>query len=281
MALPIAGLVLGVVVGAVLGLTGAGGSVLAVPLLMIAYGWTVPQAAPVALIAVAAAAAGGAYTAWRRSYVRYRAAALMGFTGSLVSPLGVTLAAHAPVKLLEGLFAVVMVIVGVRLWRQARSASSDSDVVRAAVAGEGAASRGHLCHLNPHTGRLLWTPRTAAVIGAIGALTGFLSGLLGVGGGFIVVPALRAVSPLSMNSAVATSLMTIALVAGGTVIFAVLGGPGLPWEHAGPFVAGALIGMLAARGIAHRVAGHHLQGGFAVITLIVACGLGGHAVGLW
>ncbi len=277
----ITGLALGAIVGIVLGLTGAGGSMLAVPLLMAAFGWTVPQAVPVALLAVAAASALGVYTAWRRSYVRYRAAMLMGAVGTLFSPAGIMLSAHAPLALLDGLFAAIMVIVAVRLWRQARAASDASDVVRASVTGEGAASSGHLCQLDPKTGRLLWTPRTAAVIGSIGALTGLLSGLLGVGGGFIVVPSLRAVSPLSMNSAVATSLMTIALVATGTVVFAALGGPGLPWDRAAPFMAGALVGMLAARQVAHRVAGPHLQKGFAAVMLMVACGLGGRAAGLW
>ena len=67
---------LGIAVGLILGLTGAGGSVLAVPLLMAGLGWSLPQAVPVALLAVAAAAALGAWLAWRQSYLRYRAALL-------------------------------------------------------------------------------------------------------------------------------------------------------------------------------------------------------------
>ena len=70
-------MMLGVAVGLVLGLTGAGGSILAVPLLMAGAALSVPQAAPVALLAVMAAAGLGAARAWRKSYVRYRAASLM------------------------------------------------------------------------------------------------------------------------------------------------------------------------------------------------------------
>ncbi|MFB9158825.1 TSUP family transporter, partial [Chromobacterium violaceum] len=81
-------LLLGVLVGAVLGLTGAGGGILAVPALMASQGWSVPQAAPVALLAVAAGAALGAWEGWRRGEVRYRAAALMALCGLPGSALG-------------------------------------------------------------------------------------------------------------------------------------------------------------------------------------------------
>ncbi|MCP6726012.1 TSUP family transporter, partial [Klebsiella pneumoniae] len=64
-------LLLGALVGAVLGLTGAGGGILAVPALMASQGWSVQQAAPVALLAVAAGAALGAWEGWRRGEVRY------------------------------------------------------------------------------------------------------------------------------------------------------------------------------------------------------------------
>ena len=69
---------IGIVIGLVLGLTGAGGSILAVPLLMAGMGWSLVSAAPVALIAVFASASVGAWSAWRRDIVRYRAALLMG-----------------------------------------------------------------------------------------------------------------------------------------------------------------------------------------------------------
>ncbi|HVT34703.1 MAG TPA: sulfite exporter TauE/SafE family protein [Nevskiaceae bacterium] len=270
---------LGVVVGAVLGLTGAGGSVLAVPLLMAGLGWSLPQAAPVALLAVAAAAAMGAWTAWRKSYLRYRAALLMAMLGWLTAPLGVHAAAALPAPLLMGLFAAVMLLVALRLWRQARVAPDEARVVRADVHGEGAASRGPLLRLDPQTGRIDWDWSAALVIGAIGALTGLVSGLLGVGGGFVIVPALRAASPLSMNSAVATSLMVIALVAGGAVLASVWQGHALPGA-ALPFAAGSIAGMMAGRALAERLAGPRLQRGFALLLLLVGLGMAARAAGV-
>jgi hypothetical protein len=275
------GILLGVVVGLVLGLTGAGGSIVAVPLLMAAYRWTLPQAAPVALVAVAVSSALGAYTAWRRSYVRYRAAALMGLTGVLVSPLGLLAAHWLPTATLTIVFAAVMAIVALRMWRQASKRPAEAQIVRATVAGEGPPARGHVLHVNPATGRLQWNPFTALVIALIGAVTGFLSGLLGVGGGFVIVPALRAVSPLSMQSAIATSLMTIAVIASGTVLWAAAHGPGLPWAEAAPFALGAIGGMLLGRQIAPQLAIAHLERIFAALMLLIAAGLCGRAGGLW
>jgi len=275
------GIVLGMVVGLVLGLTGAGGSIVAVPLLMAAFGWTLPQAAPVALLAVAASAALGAYTAWRRSYLRYRAATLMGLTGSLTAPLGLAAARWLPTSTLSLVFAGVMAVVSIRMWRQAALRPAEAQVVRAIVSGEGPPASGHLCRLDAATGRLVWTPLTAIVIGAIGAVTGLLSGLLGVGGGFVIVPALRATTPLSMQSAIATSLMTIAVVAGITVLWAALQGPGLPWPAAAPFAGGALGGMLLGRRLAPRLASAQLERSFAAFMLLIAAGLAGHAAGLW
>src|SRR5690242_5540384 len=110
--------ILGVIVGAVLGLTGAGGSILAVPLLMFGLGWTLPQAAPVALLAVCASATFGTIVAWDVTHVRYRAAALMGVVALFTAPLGVTTASLLPLPLLTGLFALVLGYVGVRMLRQ-------------------------------------------------------------------------------------------------------------------------------------------------------------------
>jgi len=262
--------ILGLVVGLVLGLTGAGGSVFAVPLLMFGLGWNITQAAPVALIAVCAAAAFGTLVAWNASYVRYRAAMVMALLGCFTAPLGLRIADRLPASWLTAAFAAVLIVVALRMIAQARGSPADTRVVRAAVTGDGKPARGPLCHTNEATGRLVWTGRCAMVIAGIGAATGFLSGLLGVGGGFVIVPALRASTVLSMHSAVATSLMTIALTSAGTVIASVTMGRSLPWMVALPFVAGSLAGMLAGRRIAPRIAGPLLQQRFAAVMICAA-----------
>src|SRR5690625_7733366 len=68
------------------------------------------------------------------------------------------------------------------------------------------------CNLNTQTGKFVWTPPTLMTIGGIGAVTGLFTGLLGVGGGSLVVPALQRFTPLSLHSLVATSLLVIALM---------------------------------------------------------------------
>ncbi len=248
---------LGVLVGVVLGLTGAGGGILAVPLLMYGVGWSLTQAAPVALIAVSLAAALGASIAWRYGWVRYRAALLMGAMGAATAPLGILLATHLQVRTLTLVFAVTMLISAARLWRQ----MDDSHGLREPM-----------IRLSPETGRFIWTFPTLVTISAIGAITGVVAGALGVGGGFILVPALRLVTLLPMQSAIATSLMVIALISGSTVAGALISGYDYPWQFAGPFAAGSMAGMLAGRAIAPRIAGVRLQKAFALLMVLVAIG---------
>ena len=268
---------IGIVVGLLLGLTGAGGAILAVPLLMAGLGWPMTQAATTALLAVSVAATVGTAMAWRHSYVRYRAALLLGVVGILFSPLGIHLADRLHPLHLQRIFAVVLAFVAIRMFLMAWTPKEDMVVVRSSVIGEGPPSVGRIGSINPATGRLVWTRSVATTIGLIGAVTGFLSGLLGVGGGFIVVPALRATLPLSMHSAVATSLMAIAITSFGAFINGLLQGRQAPWAIALPFVAGAILGMIIGRQVAPYISGRHLQQFFAAIALIVAVTLAMHS----
>jgi uncharacterized membrane protein YfcA len=272
-------LVLGIAVGLVVGLTGAGGSIIAVPLLMAGLGWTLPQAAPVALLAVCAATTFGTVAAWDATHVRYRAAMLMALGAVVTAPLGLLAARSWPLPLLSALFAGVLVLVALRMIWQARRAPAESAVVRASVAGDALPSGGALIRVNAR-GRIVWNGLAVGTVAAIGAATGFLAGLLGVGGGFVIVPALRGASALSMHSVVATSLMAIALISGVTATGALLQGVAMPWLQAAPFVLGALGGMLAGRKLAPRVAGPRLQQAFAGLMLLVAAGMAAHVAGI-
>ena len=263
---------LGLLVGLILGLCGAGGAILAVPMLIFALNWDVAQSAPVALVAVAASAALGAVIGLRQGCVRYRAALLMAATGGAMTPLGVYLAHRAPVGPLAIIFALVLMYVAARMFRQARRTL--------AAAGPGAGpdcerSPGRPpapCRLSMITGRLMWTAPCARALALSGLVTGFLSGLLGVGGGFVIVPALCRATDLPMNSIVATSLMVIALVSSFAVASSAFAGH-MDFSIAWPFAAGALAGMLVGRTIAPRIAGPKLQQCFAVLAAVVAVGL--------
>lgn len=264
------GVGLGIIVGLVLGLTGAGGSAFAVPLLMFALGWSLPQAAPVALLAVCAAAGVGTIAAWDVTYVRYRAALLMALVGITFAPLGFWLAQRLSALTLAWVFGAALVIVALRMIVQARARPDEARVARVTVSGDEGAASGPICKLDSTTGRLIWTRSSRLVIASIGAVTGLLSALLGVGGGFVIVPALRAVSMLSIHSAIATSLMAIALISAGSVLVHLIMGGAFDWPIALPFVAGSLIGMLLGRRIAPRIVGPMLQQAFALSMLAVA-----------
>ncbi|ATE60897.1 sulfite exporter TauE/SafE family protein [Thauera sinica] len=263
-------ILIGLTVGLVLGLTGAGGSIFAVPLLMAGLGWPITQASTASLLAVAISAAVGAALAWRHSYVRYRAATLMALVGTFFAPAGIGLADRLPQPTLTKIFSLVLAIVGVRMFLAARRCGEDAAVVRSAVAGEGRSSRGRVGSVNPATGRLVWTQAVAVTMSLIGACTGFLSGLLGVGGGFVIVPALRATVPLSMHSAVATSLMAIALTSSGTFLSGLLHGRTVPLAAVLPFVGGAVLGMVLGRTVAGRISGPRLQQSFAALAVAVS-----------
>lgn len=143
---------LGGLVGLVLGLTGAGGGVLAVPALVMGLGWSLPEAAPVALLAVGAAAGLGSADGLRRGLVRYRAAAVMAMAGVAMAPFGVRVARVLPEIVLVVLFSGVMVIVAYRMYKgTGQKAQAGAAPDRSAVP----------CRIDVATGRLRWTSKSA------------------------------------------------------------------------------------------------------------------------
>jgi uncharacterized membrane protein YfcA len=252
-------LMLGLLVGTVLGLTGAGGGILAVPALVFGLGWNMQQAAPVALIAVAAGAWIGAIEGLRKRLVRYRGALLMATTGTLLTPVGLRLAKVLPHAWLVALFAMVMLLAALRMLRFERESMELHPQFSAVI--------------NPVTGRFRWTWRTSALLGLIGATTGFAAGLLGVGGGVVMVPLLRRYSDVSMRGIVATSLLVTAIVSTGGVLMALAQGAALPPHETSLFAAAVIAGMLLGRRLSGRMAARHVQTGFAALLVTVACGL--------
>lgn len=250
-------LVFGVLIGMLLGLTGAGGGVLAVPALVLGLGWPITQAAPVALMAVGGAAALGAIDGLRKGLVRYRAALLMAVLGALMAPWGLYVAHRLTSSTLATLFSGVLVVVAVRMIRSHRSANED------------AGWQQKNCMLDPDTGRLHWTRTCAATLAILGACCGFLSGLLGVGGGFLLVPAFRQLTDIRVHGIVATSLMVVALVSTVAIVGALRTGVSIP-AAGGGFIAACLLGMLIGRRLAPRVPAQALQRLFAGVCLVVA-----------
>lgn len=251
---------LGILVGLMLGLTGAGGAVIAVPLLVFGLGLPMTEAAPIALLSTCAATAFGAALAWPTHTVRYRAALLMAAFSAATSWLGIAAAQRMSHDLLLLAFSLVLCAVALRTLSRARNANS----------AQAEPASGTLCQLDPDSGRLIWTPRTFALFGSVGAANGMLSGMLGVGGGFLLIPALRAITPLTMHSAIATSLLTVALASAATVAIHTAHFGLMDLHTALPFVGGALLGMWIGRQFAPRIAGPALQAGFAAVMFASA-----------
>jgi uncharacterized membrane protein YfcA len=253
---------LGLIVGMVMALTGAGGGILAVPLLAFGAGIGVAHAGPISLLAVGMAAALGAILGLRQGIVRYRAAMLVAGAGMALSPLGLWLAHRIDNRWLSALFGVVLMAVAVRTARQSLGRTP-------ATRPAGARPP---CVRDGDTGRFIWTTACARSLALAGSVAGLLSGLLGVGGGFVMVPALQRCTDLAMQSIVATSLTVIALVSATGVAASAAAGA-LDWSVALPFSAGALAGMLGGRMVAGRLAGPQLQLGFAAVSALVAAGM--------
>ena len=231
----IAVLVLGFTVGVILALTGAGGGILAVPFLVFGVDLSIAEAGPIGLLAVGLAATLGAVMGLRNGIVRYKAALLTASAGVICSPLGLWLAQRTPNHPLTILFALLLMYVAFRALQKS-------------------------------------LPSHAWALTASGMVAGVLSGLLGVGGGFVMVPALQRYTNLTTQSVLATSLTVIALVSlSGVLASSAMGH--LQWPIALPFSVGAIVGMLGGRLVAARLPEPYLQRGFALVSTLVAVAL--------
>ncbi|MFC3378263.1 sulfite exporter TauE/SafE family protein [Rugamonas sp. CCM 8940] len=265
---------MGLAVGVVLALTGAGGGILAVPALVFGAGLGMADAGPIGLLAVGLAASLGALLGLKAGIVRYKAALLIAGAGIVCSPLGLWLARRAPNRPLSFIFALVLLYVAWRAWRRAHphvAAAADA-AAASAHATRDAARATPPCRFDAGRGKLVWTAPCARALAVSGLIAGGLSGLLGVGGGFVMIPALQRYTDLAVQSVVATSLAVIALVSLSGVAASAANGH-LQWGVALPFSAGAMAGMLAGRVVAGKLAGPLLQQAFALLSAAVAAAL--------
>lgn len=251
---------LGCVVGFLLSLTGAGGAILSVPLLGFGLHLSVAQAGPIGLLAVCLSAGIGAFLGLRSGVLRYRAASFMAIFGLVMAPIGIWLAKLIPNRPMVIGFALLLILVSMRMlvasYREMRGFAIPD-------------RRPPPCLLNQSIGKLIWTVPCARSLAISGALAGFFSGLLGVGGGFIIVPSLKRSTDLPIKSIVATSLGVLTMVSFGSVVIATVSGT-MIWPIAVPFASGALMGMLIGLQFAKKISGPRLQQFFAIFTFFIA-----------
>lgn len=249
---------LGALVGIMMGLTGAGGGILAVPLLVFGLNLTILEAGPVAMLAVGISAAVGALFGLKANIVRHRASLLIATSGILLAPLGVWIAYRLDARLMSLLFAAVLGWVAYKTLYDIYQKDTELQLKDAPP-----------CIRNNYSGRFIWTNSCAVALSLSGAIAGTLSGLLGVGGGFVIVPALQRYTDLDMQSVIATSLAIIALVSLTSVGASVYAGL-LNFGIALPFAIGSVLGMGAASMIRPRLPQKYLKIAFGIMCFMVA-----------
>ncbi len=233
-----------VAIGLVLGLLGSGGSILTVPVLVYLAAQPDKVAIAESLAIVGAIASVGATTYARQGLVDWRSVAGFGVPGIVGTYLGAVLAAHVPGPVQLALFGVVM------------------------LAAAGAMLKGRAgMESGAHP------PRSVLTVAALGVAVGVMTGLVGVGGGFLIVPALVLLVGLDMRLAVGTSLSIIVLnsLTGFLKYLDVLSNAGgaVDWQLVGTFAAIGIAGSLVGARLSQRVPQARLRRGFAIFLVVM------------
>ncbi|MGI5271162.1 sulfite exporter TauE/SafE family protein [Nonomuraea sp. CA-218870] len=227
-----------VVIGLTLGLFGGGGSILTVPVLTYLAGVPAKQAIAISLFVVAVTSAVSAVGHARAGRIRWRTGLVFGAAGMAGAYGGGLIGPHLPEALLMGGFAAMMLATAVAMIGDRRASRPTSE---------------------PGESRV---PRVIAE----GVVVGLVTGLVGAGGGFLVVPALVLLGGLPMGAAVATSLVVIAMksLAG---LAGYLQSTAIDWSLALPVTAAAVVGGLAGGALAGRIDADRLRKAFGWFVL--------------
>ncbi|WP_431682645.1 sulfite exporter TauE/SafE family protein [Kitasatospora sp. KL5] len=240
-------LIAGAVVGLALGGLGGGGSMLAVPALIYLLGFTPAHAGTAALLIVAVTSLTGLLAHARAGRVRWRTGLLFAAAGLPVAAAAGALSARLPAVLLTVGFASLAALAAWRMLAAGRRTPPSA------------------------TGRDDRAARPTAVRSTTaGAGLGAVTGLLGVGGGFLAVPALVSVLAFTMAEAVGTSLLVISANSLAALVPRLGTTGGLDWAVVAPFTAAAVLGAWDGKRLAGRFSGRALQTAFAVALLAVA-----------
>ncbi len=227
-------------------LLGGGGAILAVPILVYALGFGAREAVAASLLVVGLTSLFGAAEFWRQGRVKLRVALVFGPIAAVGAYAGAHLAGFLSGAVQLSLFAVVMLAAAFFMFR---NGEPEED-------GKETSSKGSV-------GCLLLR------FAAPGLGVGILTGLVGVGGGFLVVPALVLLGDVTMQAAVGTSLLVIAM--NSFAGFAgYLGETQIPYGFLALFTALAVAGSFAGAYLVRFVPQHALKRGFAVLLVVMA-----------
>jgi uncharacterized membrane protein YfcA len=263
---------LGFLIGVALGALGGGGSILAVPALVYAAGEGAKAATTTSLVVVGITALGGVVAHYRAGRVRVTAGLVFGLAGVGGSLLGSSWNRTVNDNVLLLAFAGLMAIAGWRMW-VTKPCETTGDL------GPPSRRRCRPVAKPEPTGGLLTATTTAtsthldaavaAKVLAAGTIVGFVTGFFGVGGGFVVVPALVLALGFSMPEAVGTSLLVIAINS-AVALGSRLGTTGIDWGVAIPFTVAGLLGSATGKRIADRLPAATLIRWFVILLAVLA-----------
>ncbi len=257
---------LGFLIGVSLGALGGGGSILAVPALVYAAGQDPKAATTTSLVLVTITAMIGIIPHWRAGRVRFEAGAIFGLAGVGGSLLGSHWNKAADPDVLLLAFSGLMLVAAFAMWRrlakQAPAATPRSVGAAAASSSSPAAPSTDVAHRRVDVA-------TAAKVVVAGSFIGLLTGFFGVGGGFVIVPALVLALGFTMPEAVGTSLLVIAI--NSMVALATrLPSGSVEWGTVIPFTIASLIGVFAGSRLASTRDPSFLQKWFVILLVAVA-----------
>jgi uncharacterized membrane protein YfcA len=249
---------LGFLIGLSLGALGGGGSILAVPALVYAAGQDPRGATTSSLFLVGTAALVGVGPHWRAGRVRLRTGLAFGVVGIGGSLVGSAINRHADPDLLLLGFSALTVVAA---WRMLTGCPTCTQVgEQRALSGDGSTRT---------TRRVGLTVRTASTIVIAGTAVGFLTGLFGVGGGFVIVPALALALELPMPQAIGTSLVVIA-VNSAVALATRVATTSIDWHITLPFTVAAVAGVLTGGRVATSLDPRRSLRAFAGLLVAVA-----------
>ena len=257
----------GVLAGLSMGLTGGGGAIFAVPMLVYWIGVGPRAAVGVSLLTVAITAIVGVVERLRYGHVEIRTGLLLAVAGMLTAPAGTWLGAMIPGPALLVAFAILMLGIAHLMWHKAGVPAVrqvPSDTLPGCDEGLGPA-----CRRDPE-GKLRLTSRCARVLAVVGLVVGLLSGLFGVGGGFLIVPSLVTFAMMDLSVAVGTSLLVITLVGGSGVASELISGREIPLDVSVGFLTGSIPGLFAGSFVGRRLPGPLVARIFSVTIVCVA-----------
>lgn len=248
----ILGIALAALIGLSLGILGGGGSILTVPIFVYVLGFDAKSAIALSLAVVGATSAFGAVAHARDGNVNLRVALTFGAFAMAGTYAGARLAVFFSGAAQLVLFAVVMLVAAAFMFR----GRSPARGVGVGVEGESGQQEGA-------------EPRMrVGLIAVEGIGVGMLTGLVGVGGGFLIVPALVLLGGLGMKHAVGTSLLVIALKSAAG-FYGYLGQVEVPWGFLAVFTAVSVAGIVVGARVVRRVSQSALRRAFAVFLVVM------------